>query len=229
MISASDHQAMDGTCPSYLLQSAVYHCFQAIKGLAKDSKLLRSTKAAHFKEVKAVKADLTKLGASLATEQEGFYEWLEGEVEMQYLLDFGEADYGMGYQDAQMEIFELLKARDATFSPTRWGFLNPVTPDDNQGAEDVALNASIDTLGGKILMDNAYLESAANVGSVAGVDQAYILTLTEVGRSDAAATSEEEDPSDALQLNHHRFRSSEHDLRARQSEVDTGRVSQSKA
>nr|GMC56483.1 hypothetical protein Iba_chr01fCG7510 [Ipomoea batatas] len=123
-------------------------------------------------------------------------QWLEGEVEMQYMLDLGEADYGMGYQD---------------------------------GAEDVVLNASIDTLGGKILMDNAYLESAANVGSVAGVNQAYILTLTEVGRSDAAATSEEEDPSDALQLNHHRFRSSEHDLRARPSEVDTGRVSQSKA
>nr|GMC56484.1 hypothetical protein Iba_chr01fCG7520 [Ipomoea batatas] len=72
MISTSDLQAMDGACPSYLLQPAVYHCFQAIKGLAKDSKLLKSTKAAHFKEVKAVKADLTKLGASLATEQEGF-------------------------------------------------------------------------------------------------------------------------------------------------------------
>nr|GLL44824.1 uncharacterized protein LOC109180246 [Ipomoea trifida] len=79
---------------------------------------------------------------------------LEGGVGRQYLLDLGEADYGMGYQDAQKEIFRLLKARDATFSPTRWGLLNPVTPDDNQGAKDVALNTSLDTLGGEISMDN---------------------------------------------------------------------------
>nr|GMC49377.1 hypothetical protein Iba_chr01bCG7260 [Ipomoea batatas] len=36
--------------------------------------------------------------------------------------------------------------------------------------------------------------------TVAGMDRASIPTLTEVGRSDVAATGEEEDPSDALQL-----------------------------
>nr|GMD78628.1 MAP7 domain-containing protein 1-like [Ipomoea batatas] len=145
-----------------------------IQGLAKDSKLLNSTKAAHSKES------------------------LEGEVEREYLLDLGKADYGMGYQDAQKEIFGLLKARDVTFSPTSWGLLNPVTPNDTQGAENVALNALVDTLGGEIPMDNAILESAANVDSVVGMDRAAVPTLTEVDRSDVAATGEEEDPSDAL-------------------------------
>nr|GMC66533.1 MAP7 domain-containing protein 1-like [Ipomoea batatas] len=45
-------------------------------------------------------------------------------------LDLGEADYGMGYQDAQKEIFRLLKAWDMTFSPTSWGLLDIVTPED---------------------------------------------------------------------------------------------------
>nr|GME07444.1 flocculation protein FLO11-like [Ipomoea batatas] len=173
MISVSDLQAMEGASPSYLLQSVTYQSFQAglndtIKGLAKDSKLLKSAKAAHSKEVKALKSDLTTLGGNLATTQDGFVkateasmhartivdQWLEGGVGRQYLLDLGEADYGMGYQDAQKEIFRLLKARDATFSPTRWDLLNPVTPDDNQGVKDVALNTSLDTLGGEISMDN---------------------------------------------------------------------------
>nr|GLL21662.1 uncharacterized protein LOC109180246 [Ipomoea trifida] len=138
-------------------------------------------------------------------------QWLEGEVGKCYLLDLGEADYGMGYQDAQKEIFEFFKARDVTFSPTIWGLLNPVTPDDHQEAEDATLNASVDTIGGEISMDNAYLDSSANLDSVVGMDRASVPTLTEVGQGDMAAI-EEEDPSDALQLNCQRSRSSERNL-----------------
>nr|GME07749.1 MAP7 domain-containing protein 1-like [Ipomoea batatas] len=56
--------------------------------------------------------------------------WFEGEVERQYLLDLGEADYGIGYQDAEKEIFKLLKARDPTLSPADWGLRDSATPDD---------------------------------------------------------------------------------------------------
>nr|GMC46973.1 MAP7 domain-containing protein 1-like [Ipomoea batatas] len=128
-------------------------------------------------------------------------QWLDGEVGRQYSLDLGEANYGMGYQDAHKEIFGLLKAQDATFSPTN-------------------------TLGCEILMDNAYLESATNVDSVAGMDRASIPTLTEVGRSDVAATGEEEDPSDALQLYPQCSRSFERSLPTGSSEAGASRVPQ---
>nr|GMD23727.1 MAP7 domain-containing protein 1-like [Ipomoea batatas] len=59
---------------------------------------------------------------------------LVGLVGKQFLLDLGEADYGLGFQDAQKEIYELLKVWDATFSPTAWDFPNPATPDNDQGA-----------------------------------------------------------------------------------------------
>nr|GMC69077.1 MAP7 domain-containing protein 1-like [Ipomoea batatas]GME20394.1 MAP7 domain-containing protein 1-like [Ipomoea batatas] len=256
MIIASNLQAMEGVSLSYLLQSAAYHSFQAQlfqAGLnnAKDSELLKPANVAHSREVKALKADMTKLGASLATAQEGiananetlrsaredalkefkesedFHEeamahtsthaqtivdqWLEGEDGKRYLLDLGEADYCMGYQDAQKEIFEFLKARDVTFYPTIWGLLNLVTPDDHQGPEDATLNASVYTIGGEIPMDNAYLDSSANLDSVVGMDRASVPTLTEVGQGDMAATKEE-DPSDAIQLNCQRSRSSERNL-----------------
>nr|GMD37684.1 uncharacterized protein LOC107849581 [Ipomoea batatas] len=44
----------------------------AIKGLAKDSELLKFVKAAHSKEVKNLKADTTKLSTKLAEALEGF-------------------------------------------------------------------------------------------------------------------------------------------------------------
>nr|GMC73592.1 uncharacterized protein LOC109180246 [Ipomoea batatas] len=103
----------------------------------------------------------------------------------------------------------------------RQHLLDFVTPDDNRGAEDVALNASVDTLGDKILMDNAYLESAANVDSVARMNRTSIPTLTEVDRINAVATGEEEDPSDALQLNRQGSRNSERNLPIGPSEAGT--------
>nr|GMC51096.1 uncharacterized protein LOC109180246 [Ipomoea batatas] len=187
-------------------------CVSLLPGLAKDSELLKSAKLAHSKEVKTLKADLTKMGANLAMAQEGWAKATEALKGIQ-----------------RKEIFGLFKAQDATFSPTSWGLLNPVTPDDTQGAEDVALNASVDTLGGEILMDNAYLESAANVDSITRMDRASVPTLTEVGRSDVAATGEEDDPSDALQLNHQRSRSSERNLPTRPSEAGVSGVPLSEA
>nr|GLL29397.1 hypothetical protein Itr_chr06CG10550 [Ipomoea trifida] len=118
------------------------------------------------------------------------------------------------------------KARDATFSPTGWGLLGPAIPDDTQGAEDVALNASVDTLG-DILMDRAYLESAANVDSVAGMCQASVPTLTEVGQDDAIATEVEEDLFDTLQQNRQHAKSSERHLPTRTSEAGACEVPQS--
>nr|GMC75308.1 uncharacterized protein LOC109180246 [Ipomoea batatas] len=109
----------------------------------------------------------------------------------------------------------------------RQHLLDFVTPDDNRGAEDVALNASVDTLGDKILMDNAYLESAANVDSVARMNRTSIPTLTEVDRINAVATGEEEDPSDALQLNRQGSRKSERNLPIGPSEAGASGVRQS--
>nr|GLL17222.1 hypothetical protein Itr_chr01CG10780 [Ipomoea trifida] len=97
---------------------------------------------------------------------------------------------------------------------------------DGEGAEDVALNASVDTLGGEIPMDNAYLESATNLDSVAGMDRASIPTLTEVGQSDVAATGEEEDPSDAHQLYPQCSRSFERSLPTGSSEAGASRFPQ---
>nr|GMC73683.1 uncharacterized protein LOC109180246 [Ipomoea batatas] len=213
----------------YIFLSSQAQIFQAGLNNAKDSELLKLVNAAHSREVKALKADMTKLGASFATAQEGiananevlrsaredalkefkesedFYEeaMAHASIHARTIVDQwleGEADYGMGYQVAQMEIFEFLKARDVTFSPTIWGLLNPVTLDDHQGAEDATLNASVDTIGGEISMDNAYLDLSANLDSVVGMDRASVLILIEVGQGDMAATKEE-DLSDALQLN----------------------------
>nr|GMD50403.1 phosphatase and actin regulator 4A-like [Ipomoea batatas] len=263
MITIVDLQSMEGASLAYLLQSAAYYNFQAqlfhdglnnaIKGLAKDSELLKFVKAAHSQEVKNLKADMTKLGVSLATAQEGFVkatealrsaredalkefkesedfheeamthasrhartiadQWLEGEVGKRYMLDLGEADYDMGYQDAQKEIFKLLEAHDAIFSPTRWVLLNPVTPNDNQGAEDATLNASVNTFGGEILMDNAYLDSTTN-----------LLRWTEL--QFRLWRRMEENPSAALQLSRQRSRSSERHLPTGSSEVDANGVPQ---
>nr|GMC80097.1 uncharacterized protein LOC109180246 [Ipomoea batatas] len=224
-----------------------------IQGLVKDPELLKSAKAAHSKEVKTLKVDLTKLGTNLATAQEGWRKAIETlkttqedairtfkesedfheESWLTPLCTLGplwisEADYGMDDQDAQKEIFRLLKARDSTFSPAGWGLLDPATPVDTQGAEGVTLNASVDTLG-DIPMDSAYLESAANVDSVAAMDRALVPTLTEVGQSDVAAIEEDEDPSDALQLNHQRAGSSERHLPTGTSEAGASGVPQSEA
>nr|GMD01372.1 uncharacterized protein LOC109180246 [Ipomoea batatas] len=147
-----------------------------IQSLAKDSELLKSAKAAHSKEVKTLKVDLTKMGDNLAMAQEG---WAKAT--------------------------EALKA------------------------EDVALNALVDTLGGEIPMDNAYLESTTNVDSIARMNRASVPTLIEVGRSDVAAIGEEEDPSNALQLNRQRSRSSERNLLTGPSDASVSGVPQSEA
>nr|GMC71805.1 MAP7 domain-containing protein 1-like [Ipomoea batatas] len=240
----------------------------AIKTLTQDSKLLKSAKATHSKEVKTLKAEIAKLSASSAEgwekakklieelksaredalteckEPEDFHEeamthadmharnvvdkWLECEVGKQFLLDLGEANYDLGYQDAKKKIVDQLMARDATFSPTRWGFLSPATPVDDQGFEDVTLNASTDTAGGEIPMDIAYLNSSANLNSVAGMDHDPVPTLTEEGQGDTVA-NKEEDPSVALQLKRQRSRSSELNPPIGPTEVDTDEIPQSEA
>nr|GMC66551.1 hypothetical protein Iba_chr02eCG6790 [Ipomoea batatas] len=73
----------------------------------------------------------------------------------------------------------------------------------------------------------AYLESTANVDSVAVMDRAAVPTLTEVGQSDVAATDEEEDPSNTLQLHCQCSRSSERPLPTGTSEADGSGVPQS--
>nr|GMC66570.1 hypothetical protein Iba_chr02eCG6970 [Ipomoea batatas] len=112
MITASDLQSLEGASPTYLLQLAAYHNFQlfqvglnnAVKGLAKDSELLKSTKGVQesgdFQDEAMTHADMHALTV--------VDKWLEGEVGKRYLLDLGETDYDMGYQDAQKAIFELL-------------------------------------------------------------------------------------------------------------------------
>nr|GLL35607.1 uncharacterized protein LOC109180246 [Ipomoea trifida] len=154
--------------------------------------------------------------------------WLEGEVGKQFLLDLGEGDYGLGYQDAQKEIFDQLKAWDTTFSPTRWGFLSPTTPIDDQGAEDAIVNASANTTGDEILMDNDYLNSSTNLNFVVWIDPDPVPTLAESGQGDTVVT-EEEDPSAAFKLNRRCSRSSEHNLPTRPTEVDTNGVPQFEA
>nr|GMD66041.1 hypothetical protein Iba_chr12cCG11190 [Ipomoea batatas] len=83
-------------------------------------------------------------------------------------------------------------------------------------------------IGGEILMDNAYLNSPANLNSIAGMDRASVLTSVKDDEGDAT-TTEEEDPSAALQLNRQRSRSFERNLPTRPSEVDADGVSLSEA
>nr|GMD82139.1 tubby-related protein 1-like isoform X1 [Ipomoea batatas] len=103
--------------------------------------------------------------------------WLVGPV------DLGEADYGLGYQDAQKEIFDQLKARYATFSPTSWGLRD-------QGADDAIKDASADITGDEIPMDNAYLNSLVNLNFVVGMDRNPIPTLAKDDLGDTVATEE---------------------------------------
>nr|GMD42310.1 6-phosphogluconate dehydrogenase, decarboxylating 2, chloroplastic-like [Ipomoea batatas] len=104
----------------------------------------------------------------------------------------------------------MLKARDATFFPTSWGLPDLVTPDDDQGAKDTNVNASVDIVSDEIPMDNAYLNSSANLDSVARMDRALVPTLAEDGQGDTTAMKEE-DPSTGLQLNRRHSRSSDRD------------------
>nr|GMD43853.1 hypothetical protein Iba_chr10cCG9290 [Ipomoea batatas] len=66
-------------------------------------------------------------------------------------------------------------------------------------------------------MDNAYLNSSANLDSVARMDRAPIPTLAEDGQGDTAA-KKEEDPSTGLQLNRRHSRSSDRDPPTRPTE-----------
>nr|GMC69486.1 uncharacterized protein LOC109180246 [Ipomoea batatas] len=102
-----------------------------------------------------------------------------------------------GWEKAKKLIWELKSAREDALTES--------TPVDDQGVEDVTLNASTDTAGGEIPMDSAYLNSSANLNSVAGMDHDPVPTLTEEGQGDTVATKEE-DPSAALQLNRQRSR-----------------------
>nr|GMC49136.1 MAP7 domain-containing protein 1-like [Ipomoea batatas] len=126
--------------------------------------------------------------------------WLVGLIGKQFLLDLGDADYGLGFQDAQKEIYKLLKARNATFSPISWCLPDPTTPDD----------ASVDTNCDEISMDKAYMNSSANLDSVAGMHHDPVPTRIKDGQGDMVATKEE-DPSTALQLNRRHSRSSDCD------------------
>nr|GMD25228.1 uncharacterized protein LOC109180246 [Ipomoea batatas] len=215
----------------------------AIKDLTKDSELLKSSKATHAKEVKGLKAEVAKLNASLTGAQESakklaedlkltledalkefkesevFHEeamthadlyakemvdkWLGGPVGKRFLLDPGEMP-----------------------DPNR--STNPVSLKDDQGAEDVDANASADTAGGEISMDNAYLNSSANLDSVAGMDSTPVPTLAKDSQGDTI-TMEEEDPLATLQLNRRRSRSSECNPPTGPTEGEMVEVSQSEA
>nr|GMD10683.1 peroxidase 5-like [Ipomoea batatas] len=156
------------------------------QGLVKDSELLKSTKATYSKEVKAPKADLTKIGANLATAQEGSKKALETLKSAQEnavkafkeLEEFHEdamAHAGMHARTIVDQWFEGEAGKQYLLD------LGPATPDDTQGAEDVALNASVDTLG-DILMDRAYLESTANVDS--GCDASVLVDSTQNNKAE---------------------------------------------
>nr|GMC46470.1 hypothetical protein Iba_chr01aCG2480 [Ipomoea batatas] len=198
MIPASDLQVMDGA--SAILPTGLNN---VIQGLVKDAELLKSAKATHSKEVKTLKADLTKLSANLATAQEGWKKAME-------TLKTAQEDVVRAFKELE-DFHEEAMAHASMHAQTvvdQWfegelGLSRTNYPNDTQGTEGVTLNASMDTLG-DIPMDNAYLESATNVDFVTAMDRASIPTLTEVGQSDVVATEEEEDPYDALQLNRQR-------------------------
>nr|GMD09338.1 hypothetical protein Iba_chr06dCG7190 [Ipomoea batatas] len=170
-------------------------------GLVKDSELLKSAKATYSKEVKALKADLTKIGANLATAQEGWKKALE-------TLKSAQENAVKAFKELE-EFHEDAMAHAGMHART-------IVDQWFEGEAGKQYLLDLDTLG-DILMDRAYLESTANVDSVAGMSQASVPTLTEVGQDDATVTEVEEDLSDALQLNRQRAKSSERHLPTRTS------------
>nr|GMD83472.1 uncharacterized protein LOC109180246 [Ipomoea batatas] len=114
-------KATDPALTAHLPSAQQFHAgfHGAVKALGKDSELLKSAKATHFKEAKKLTEELKSTLEDALTEfkeLEEFHEeamahtdmhaqivvdkWLEGEVGKQFLLDLGEADYDLGYQDA---------------------------------------------------------------------------------------------------------------------------------
>nr|GMD52402.1 tubby-related protein 1-like isoform X2 [Ipomoea batatas] len=145
------------------------------KKLAEELKSAQEDALEEFKESEAFHEEVmahADMHARTVVEK-----WLVG------LVDLGEADYGLGYQDAQKEIFDQLKARYATFSPTSWGLRD-------QGADDAIKDASADITGDEIRMDNAYLNSLVNLNFVAGMDRNPIPTLAKDDLGDTVATEE---------------------------------------
>nr|GMC82614.1 hypothetical protein Iba_chr04bCG15040 [Ipomoea batatas] len=166
-------------CPfkSELLQLSFFQAQQfhaglhgAVKALSKDSELVKFAKATHSKEVKTLKAKVAKLSASSTAGWEKAKKLTEElkSARVDVLAEFKESEdfheEAMAYADihARTMVDKWLKGEVG-----KQFLLDLATPDDDQGAEDITLNASADTTGSEIPMDSAYLNSSANLNSVA--------------------------------------------------------------
>lgn len=88
----------------------------AIK-LAKELKSAREVALKEYKESKAFHEEAMTHADQHTRDVDD--KWVADPIWKQFLLDLGEMDYGTGYQDIQMEIYRLLKAKDSKFLPTR--------------------------------------------------------------------------------------------------------------
>nr|GMD74751.1 uncharacterized protein LOC109147873 [Ipomoea batatas] len=148
----------------------------AIKALAKDSELLKAAKAAHSKEVKGLKTVMAKkLAEDLkSTEEDALKEFKKYEA-------FHEEAMAHADLHARTVVDKWIAGSvgNSERSP------GPISPDDANA------NASVYIAGDEISIDNAYLNSSANLDFVAGMDHAPVLTLAEDDQGDAVATEEE--------------------------------------
>nr|GMD74892.1 flocculation protein FLO11-like [Ipomoea batatas] len=207
--------------PSSLGQMAHAELHGQLKPLA-DSECLQSIKATHAKEIEGLNSKNVKLEAALETERKNAddmaEEWLATLEGKRFQTDIREEDYHAGYQDAQKKIYETLTSEDPAFSPTKKGlpaWVLDFTPRADVLAtsqiprgKDAERVTSMDTDGAEIPMDSAYLNSDANLDSLARMDRTLVPMLTEVGQGDAVIL-EEEDQSAALHLNCRQSGSSE--------------------
>nr|GMC69532.1 uncharacterized protein LOC109180246 [Ipomoea batatas] len=161
-----------------------------LKPLIADSKSLKSIKTTHTKEIGGLNSKNAKLEATVDMErknaegvarekslarEDALAEYKESES------DIGEEDYHASYQDAQKQIYEILKFEGMAFSPKKRGYpawLPDFTPRSDipatlvhtQGAEDTERVTSVGIDGTEIPMNSTYLNSDANLDTLAGVD-----------------------------------------------------------
>ncbi|XP_031109883.1 uncharacterized protein LOC116014036 isoform X1 [Ipomoea triloba] len=112
----------------------------------------------------------------------------------------------------QKRIYAVLQARDPTFVPEEQGFPGwladyepritvPTTPANHQGVEDTERVTSEGTRdSSEILMDLAYLDSAANLTALAAMDHDSVPAVPDTKRQTITDLKEEQDQSSALQL-----------------------------
>ncbi|XP_031109880.1 uncharacterized protein LOC116014034 isoform X2 [Ipomoea triloba] len=146
--------------------------------------------------------------------QELAMEWLGTPVGKQFLVDSRNKDYHLGAQDMQKRIYAVLLARDSTFVPEEKGFPRwladneprvtvPTTHTNHQGVKDTKrVTSEGNGDNSEILMDLAYLDSTANLTSLAAMGRAPVPPVPDTKRQTVTDLKEEEDQSSALQLNH---------------------------